>query len=224
MLLEEVKKNTELIFAPSEENGEKLSLPEPSPHWQRKIEALEEASLWRQRQAAIFDMRCEQADTMGFQKLTSDEMVVMIMGEEHTHDEEGQRQSYEWFYNHHTDKTETTDCKWGGSVEDFIKMEKKNRWFLSPFSETEKWRCRFGKLDHLKQEIPYGVVLKMQELKKLNLFNVFNILAPIEAWERETDIDPIVVATIWEITDKENESPEKLNAAGQVAHYFLAQW
>jgi hypothetical protein len=206
---------------------EVVELPEPSPHWQRKIEALEEADLWRQRQAAIFAMRCEQAEKMGFERLTSEEMVEMIMGETNTHQKEARtdRQTHEFFYNHHTDETqEGKDCSWGGKPEDFYRIEKRGLWYYPPFSKIEKWRCRFGKLDYLKRQIHYGVVLRMLEVKKLNLFNVFNVLAPIEAWEKETDIDPIVVATIWEVTDKDDKSPETFNTAGEVAHFFLAQW
>ena len=92
---------------------------------------------------------------------------------------------------------------------------------MPPFAKTEKWRCRFGKLDYLKRDIPYGVVLRIQEVKELKLFNVFHVLAPIEAWERKTDIDPIVVATIWELPPNKDGA---YKTAGQVAHFFLAQW
>jgi hypothetical protein len=44
----------------------------------------------------------------------------------------------------------------------------------------------------------------------------------MEAWEKKTDIDPIVVATIWEMPPKVNGKDSRI--AGQVAHYFLAQW
>lgn len=99
-------------------------------------------------------------------------------------------------------------------------MDKCNSWYLPPFKKKEVWRVRFGKLNYLKRDIPYGVVLRMNEVKKLKLFNVFNVMAPIEAWERKTDIDPIVVATIWELIKDEHGD----RIAGQVAHYFLAQW
>jgi len=78
-----------------------------------------------------------------------------------------------------------------------------------------------GKLDYLKREIPYGVVLRINEIKKLNLFNVFNVIAPIEAWERKTDHDPIVMATIWEIEYNPNSEDR---SAGDIAHFFVAQW
>lgn len=199
-------------------------VPEPSLHWKRKIEALEEASLMKQRAAAIFDMRCEQAATMGFQRITSTDMITMLMGEESTDNFEADagRQTHEWFYNHHTGVTlEGSKCTWGGKPQDYVrKIRSSLKWHWPPFGKEEVWRCRFGKLDYLKREIPYGVILRIQELKKLNLFNAFNVIAPIEAWERETDIDPIVVAAIWELPPTNDGS----GTAGQVAHFFLAQW
>jgi len=112
-------------------------------------------------------------------------------------------------------------CSCGKTI--FVRKEKVNAWFMPPFKEQEIWRCQFGKLDYLKREIPYPVVLQINELKKLKVFNCFNVLAPMEAWERKTDIDPIVVATVWEIppNEKKDEPPNK---AGQAAHFFLAQW
>jgi hypothetical protein len=44
----------------------------------------------------------------------------------------------------------------------------------------------------------------------------------MEAWQRKTDIDPIVVATIWELPPQ--EKPKEGRSAGQAAHFFLAQW
>lgn len=218
LTLEELRIQTDKIFQPVWDEGEELKVPQPSPHWLRKIEALEEAHLEQQRISAIFDMRCEQAKTMGFKQMKSGELVQTLMGEMHTNIKEksDNRQNYEWFYNHHTGEILTgCNCNWGSEPVDYIRIDRKGPWYLAPFNKIEMWRCRFGKLDYLKREIPYGVVLRLNEIKKLNLFNVFNVLAPIEAWERKTDIDPIVTATIWSI-NKSN--------ADQISHFFLAQW
>jgi hypothetical protein len=213
--LKEVIKKTDEMFAIPE-----LKIPEPSPDWKRKMDALEEAKLTNHRAALIFDMRCWQAEQMGFRKIESGEMVKMLMGEAHTVAEgEGDRQVYEWVYDHHQDKVESP-TNWGGSPHTFSKIERKGLWYMPPFAKVLKWKCQFGKVNYLKRELPYGVVLRMNEVRKLKLFNCFNVLAPMEAWERKTDIDPIMVATIWEITkDKEGS-----NTAGQTAHFFLAQW
>ena len=217
MTLTKIKQTTDKVF-----ENENLTLPEPNHHWKRKLEALEEACLEKQHRSCLFEMRCEQAETLGFKAIDTEEMVEMIMGEKHTHDKEvGKRQNHEFFYNHITGTTLAgNDCNWGAIPTQMYHMYKKNPWYMAPFSFSEKWRCQFGKLDYLKREIPYGVVLRINEVKKLNLFNVFNIMAPMEAWERKTDIDPIVVGTIWSIKDKNG----KANHADQVQHFFLAQW
>lgn len=218
MTLTEIKETTDKIFE------DKLVVPKPSVHWQRKLDALEEANLEQQYRSCLFDMRCEQATKMGFEPLDTEEMVEMLMGEKHTHDQDEvgeERQTHEFFYNHITGITLIGDkCNWGSKPHQFYRREKQNAWYLPPFSKFETWRCQFGKLDYLKREIPYGVVLRINEIKTLNLFNVFNVMAPMEAWERKTDIDPIVVASIWSIKD-ENGRPM---SADQVQHFFLAQW
>lgn len=227
LTLGEIKIKTSQIFENRhcEENNVGLVVPSPGPDWQRKLEALENTNLKNQRNAAIFDMRCQQAEKLGFIKIHSSNLISLLMGEDHTDEktrEDLPRQEHEWMYNHHTDITlDGKECNWGGYPVDFFRMERKSLWYIPPFSKVEKWRVRFGKLDYLKRTIPYGVVLRMMEVKELNLFNAFSVAAPIEAWERKTDIDPIVVASIWEIT--KNEKGTNLTA-GQVAHYFLAQW
>jgi hypothetical protein len=214
LILDKIKEDTESIF------NQAIKVPEPPLIWRDKMEALASANLINQRASLIFDMRKWQAKELGFVELQSSEMVEMIMGEPFTESEDGKvRQNHEWLYNHHTD--ELLGNTWGGFPTIFRHKEKMNFWHLPPFAIKTKWEVQFGKLDYLKREIPYGVVLRIEEIKKLKLFNAFNVMAPMEAWERKTDIDPIVVASIWEFPLNE----EKLyKIAGQSAHYFLAQW
>lgn len=214
-VMEQVAKRTDEVFSAE------LVVPAPGEEWKRKMDALSEASLTSQRCAMIFDMRCWQAEKMGFKRIESGEMVRMVMGEAHTHTTDAKdRQNYEWMYDHHNDKQEAPST-WGGTPTMMYRMERKGFWYAPPFKLVEKWRCQFGKLDYLKREIPYGVVLRMNEVRKVKLFNCFNVLAPMEAWERKTDIDPVLVATIWEMPlDQEG----KAKSAGQAAHFFLAQW
>lgn len=219
MLLTEVIEKTDKVFEPETE----LQVPNPGPHWQRKLEALEQAKLFKQRAAAIYDMRCEQATLMGFEKLEPETMVEMLMGEQHTDTGDSEeRQNHEWFYNHHTGEIiQGSECKWGSKATDFIRMERKSLWFLPPFAKQVDWKVRMGKLDYLKREIPYGVLLRIEEVKKTKLFNSFGVIAPMEAWERPTQIDPIVFANVWEVPP--NDDGKYMNA-GQVTHYFVAQW
>ena len=144
LTLTEVKEKTDQVFTATEEK--ELELPQPNHHWLRKLEALEEANLDSQRKACLFDMRCEQAQTLGFEQIKSSIMVEMIMGEKHTHtDDVGARQNHEFFYNHHTDETLVgADCNWGSKPTQFWHMCKKNPWFVPPFRSVEKWRCQMN--------------------------------------------------------------------------------
>jgi hypothetical protein len=219
LTLTEVKEKTEQIFE-GEIGLKELKIPEPTVLWKDKLEALEEAHLESQRRALVFKMRCWQAQQLGFQEIHSSTLVEMLMGSKHTSLTYGKdRQVYEWVYDHHEDEV-AINTQWGGQPAIFNRHERRS-WFLPPFSKKLSWQCQFGKLDYLKREIPYGVVLRLNELKDLKLFNCFNVLAPMEAWEKKTDIDPILVATIWEMPQKkENEGQQ----AGEVAHFFVAQW
>lgn len=215
LLLDEVKKRTEKVF----ENN-KIVLPEPPILWKDKIEALEEAKLTAHRASCIFDMRKWQAEELGFKEINSTDMVEMLMKEKHTDEAEGsERHTYEWAYNHHDDVL--LNNTWGGKPTIFKRIVRAGFWHLPPFNKKTVWEVQFSKLNYLKRDIPYGVVLKINECKELKLFNCFNVMAPMEAWERKTDIDPIVVATIWELPPNDEG---KFTTAGQTAHYFLAQW
>lgn len=219
LVLQEVIEQTNDVFGdlPTDE----MVVPEPSPHWHRKLEAFEEAKLFKQRASAIFDMRCEQAESMGFKQLTAEEAVEMLMKEPHTDEveEAGDRQSLEWAYNHHTNKL--LGKSWGSHPNEYYRLARHGLWHKPPFQKFEKWRCRTGKLDYLKREIPYGIVLRIQEAKKLQLFNAFTVVAPVEAWLSKTDLDPIVMAEIWTLPpDDDGEH----TVSGQKSYFFLAQW
>lgn len=216
--MNDVKSSTDRIFE-SEMGANDLSVPVPPPLWKDKMDAFEASNLTSQRTSLIFDMRCWQAAEMGFRRIESGEMVQMLMGESHTATiTSDSRQTYEWIYNHHDDKVQS-ESNWGGKPEIFQRIDRQGFWYMPPFANKIIWQCQFGKLNYLKRTIPYGVVLRIEECKKTKLFNAFNVLAPLEAWERKTDIDPIVVASVWEIVET-----EKSTSAGQVAHFFVAQW
>jgi hypothetical protein len=214
--LEEVSKQTEAIFDLID-----IKVPEPIVSWKDKIAALDEAKLPKQKAALIFDMRKWQAIQMGFKEVNVDDLPKMLMDKDFTEQEErpdSERQSYEWAYNHHTDQMLE---KWGGNPTQWHRKAKIGHWFLPPFSKKLIWTVQMGKLDYLKREIPYGVILRINECKKTKLFNCFNVIAPLEAWQQKTTIDPIVVATIWELPP--NDKGE-MKTAGNNTHFFLAQW
>jgi hypothetical protein len=218
LVLADIKQATDSAF-----EKDPMTVPTPPVIWKDRLEALDGANLAKQRAACLFDMRKWQAEKMGFKQVNSDDLVTMLMGEPFTESDsapESERQTYEWAYDHHHDCTLGKD--WGGLPHIWRRRERKGKWCFPPFTKTTIWEVQFGKLDYLKRDIPYGVVLRINETKTLKLFNAFNVMAPMEAWRRKTDIDPIVVASIWELPPRDDGKPA--NSAGQVSHYFLAQW
>jgi len=214
--LSDVKESVEHVF------DQTIKIPEPPISWRDKIEALEESDLFNQRASCIFDMRKWQVETLGFQHIESHDMVEMIMGEKCTDvTYSTNRQEHEWAYDHHSDEILKG---WGGKPAIFSCIKRIGLWHLPPFSKKKIWSVQFGKLNYLKREIPYGVVLRINECKKQKIFNAFNVIAPMEAWEQKTDIDPIVVGTIWELPPSNDDGTGKPKDVGQVAHYFIAQW
>ena len=215
--LSELKEKTEKAF-------EDLKIPEPPIKWKDLLTELKEQKLQRKYERCLMDMRIEQAKMLGFEPILVSDMVEMLMGEKHTNeiiDKDKDRQVHEWVYNHFTGDEYDSKMRWGSSPTNFYLVNKVGPWWLPPFLHKEIWRCKFGKLDYLKRDIPYGVLLRINELKKLKLFNAFHILAPIEAWERKTDIDPIVVGSVWEMPVNDED---KYSSAGDAQHFFVAQW
>lgn len=212
--LSQVIKETDLVFeAPG------LKVPEPSLDWKRKLEALEEACLPVQRAKLLMDMRSWQAEQMGLKKMSVPEAVKLLMGEAHTGQEDAeQRHTLEWMYCHHEDKVfEGSACTWGSKPMQYYKTEKHGLWHMPPFAKKEKWRCQYGMFNYLKRDVPYGVVLRLIECKKTKLFNAFQVLAPMDAWLTDADIDPIILGAIW-------EKPPGGNTSGREQLFFVAQW
>ena len=209
LILQEVKDKTESIFE------EELKVPELI-HFKDRLTAFKESKLERQYRSCLFDMRIEQAKAMGFVPLAGEEMVQMLMKEPHNHSiiepwYTGAMR-YGWAYNHHENKVLDDD-----SISLRQSDYKRKGWF-----GKEIWKLRLGSLDYLK-EIPYGVVLRVNELKKLRFFNAFDAIAPMAAWDEEAVFteDPIVVATIWELPIRVDKSSQRV---GRREHFFLAQW
>jgi len=212
LTFEEIITETNPIFE------KELVLPEPPIKFKDQMEALEEAKLPRQRSACIFEMRNWQAKEMGFKFLTLDDIVKMLMKESHTNLKDGEEQKNEWVYNHHTDKVETN---WTTTVQSYTRQERTSLWHLPPFSKQTKWEVLSGKMDYLKREIPYGIVLKINELKKLKIFNSFCIVAPKDAWWTQKEIDPIIYGEIYQLPP---DDKGKYTTSGTTNNYFIAKW
>jgi len=196
-----------------------LTLPIPGAQWKERIHALEDANLPQQRTMAIFEMRCWQAQALGLLSLSPDEIVELIMGEPHTKAYTASTEmEFEYCYNHRTDSVEKrTINTWM-----FERIAKDSPWYMPPFFPKLKWRCVGGALDYLKLPIPAGIIFRIQELKKLRLFNCFMVFAPEDAWKSFGKIDPIVVARISEFAT--DEDGDTLLKNGRQALYVIGKW
>lgn len=212
LTLEQIVTETTPIFEKD------LVLPEPPVRFKDQLEALHEAKLPRQRSACIYDMRVWQAETLGFKAITIEAIVQMLMGEPHTDHKDGETHKLEYVYNHHNDEVSNT---WTAKAAIYYRREKQGLWHLPPFKKMTKWEVQHGRLDYLKRELPYGVVLRINELKKLKLFNSFAVVAPMEAWLKQSDIDPVVIANLYQIPPDDNG---KYTNVGSMKMYFIAKW
>jgi hypothetical protein len=212
LTLEEIKATTANIHI--------TSLPPiNNEDWTRKIKALQEAHLYDQMNRVKFEARVWQAEQLGFVRLTGKEAVTMLMGKPPTFSmkELDQTHRHEYLYDHVYDTDKHTSFLFssldGFHPTDFYRYERR-RWF--PLTHKKVWTCRMGSLGALAKDIPYGVVLRVNEVKNLKLFNAFTAVAPIELWlDKPTPrTDPIVLATIYANTYNVEKA----------AHFFLAQW
>jgi len=201
----------------AEEPFEKdLKIPNPSNRRKRRIKTFKDANLYSQYVQEILDMRCWQAEKMGFPCLELDEIVQAIMGEKHSHVKKGSRQSIEWIYNHHSNTVLSgEDCNWTGSCTQWYKS-KPVPWYT--LREEDKWRVQQGKLNSLKSGIPYEAAEKLVQLRELKLFNAFSIIAPMDAWQSKRETSGcVLIGEMWVIPIGENKSGDEVN-------FFITSW
>lgn len=201
-----------------------LSLPPPPESFRRNLEALAEANLKRQRGSLLFDMRCWQAEKLGLKRFDKVAAIVpILMGEESSHFNVFERASwgFEYCYDHHKDSASSEYIMHPWVYELWAK---RSAWYAPPFFATLQWKVVAGPLDCLKRDIPYGVILRVNELKKLKLFNCFMAVAPEEAWRTSSQIDPVIIARISEMPAPKEQGGPNILSEGKQAFFFVAQW
>lgn len=200
--------------------------PVESTFWKDRIEAYEQAGLKRQVSLAKLRQRQEIADKMGFEKVTLPEMAQMLMGDEPTKIKSAESVHHPEYFLGQENEPEKPVEPAGSFLEamlagrQFVSRPHIIPKVLSFKGEGRKWKLQFGALNFLKAEIPYGVVLRLQEIKELALFDCFSVMAPEELWVQlpPKPIDPIVVASMY-VGNNNQHDPTDL-----AAHYFIAQW
>lgn len=157
------------------------------------------------------------ATELGFQEFTIEGLARLLMQEEELpiSIERMNSMMYEWFYAKEEFKKFIELFRRGEISAQSVNVIFKKRFFSK---KAKKETCRFGSLNGLKVDIPYGVVLRINELKNLGIFSCFNVIAPETAWHENKYVDPIVVASIAEI------SPWGTVSLETMSHFFVAKW
>jgi hypothetical protein len=199
LTLDELVEQTDAIF----EKEKHLS----NRDIERRIEAYQEARLTRQ----TFNARVSLAEDMGFVKMTGKEAAARIMGENPNKIKKGWlKQRVEYLYDHYTDEVYTT---WVNKPTRFIKRK---------FLFSKRWEVWEVALNYVECTIPYGIVLRMQEVKALHAFNAFSVVAPKGmCLAREKLSDPILLGHVYEMPRGGDGQP---HTSGNEEKFFLARW
>lgn len=200
--------------------GSSIQLPPPPPDQIRRLEALRAAGLQIKAADCLFGIRCQQARELGFCDFSPEEVVEMLMGEPHTHTDYGIKHFHEYVFDHHSGQESLGEqCRWDYRTELYTRKVR------SRLRTTTAWECIHGGLDYLAGEIPYGIVLRLNELKAAKLFNAFSVVAPAAAFRTPEEIDPILIGQIWTLPPLRNKSGEiEITGSGEIKNFVLASW
>ncbi len=210
MELQKLVEQTNKVF----ENNDELVLPKPPEEMYRKLEAYKSAGLKRQGEFLTREIRQWQSREIGLIQFEADDFVRMLMKEDFSKKMRTGRTSDNKFHRFiEADSYSGETC--GRSDGRYIQRWVRKNGFFS----STKWEVSHGLLEYLDPEIPYGVVLKISELKKLHLFNIFSVFAPSEAFSISAYVDPIVVGEIWT-----PDNPDSWSKLDYVDLFFIAQW
>jgi hypothetical protein len=165
----------------------------------------------------IFNYRVWQARQIGFRRFKLSNLVEEVMGSSHTHrymDYRSAPTDYEWMRNHHTRKR----IRWYRQPTIYDRRDYSGFWLWRLFYKKLLWRCRYVTLSDMKK-VPDHVMLKILEIKVLNIFNCFNVLEPIGGV-------PVLVGTILEFPPSTSFDGKKMvfRTTGKSAHYYICDW
>lgn len=180
-------------------------------HILRMIESYTSTGMVQHAEQLLFKCRCDHAVAQGFIKHPLADFVKMIMDQPHNQTVEPNKSSisvYDWVYDHHTDQEVTSpNCCWVYVPQIFSRSTKK----LFSREWKEDWRCRLDTLDRFKNHVPISILLRMNEIRSLKIFNAFSVLFP-----ETTKKEPIILAEIWNWVG-EREIMDR-------AYFFMSQW
>jgi hypothetical protein len=214
--LEELAEKTEAVLSLDE--GEGLQLPDLSIQTKDYIDAYRALGLTNHESDLHFYAKCEIAKKVGLQQVSEEEVTKMLIGDEAA-------------------KVKSTIASLSTvEVEEFFdplfnkiyRANYRGRTFHPPFWSTAAWEpIHMVPLSGLKCAIPYGVLLRIIELKKLNFFNCFLAFAPESViregtYSRIARVDPVIVASLAKGHKKSGDRILTDNI--EFAHFFVAKW
>lgn len=106
-------------------------------------------------------------------------------------------------------------CRWGKGFRIARQYVDVGGWFSHE-------RFVVTRLDSLRASIPYGVMLRIEELRSAQLFDCFSVIAPESLVKRlpVAQLDPIVIGSIY----NRSYIPTDHGDRGGEAHFVVAQW
>lgn len=155
------------------------------------IGAFKVAGLQMHEYEMKYVQRKNEAFKKDFIKVTQEEVVRKITKDEKTriiakYDNYYHKVRMEWFYNNNTN--DFPSCY-------FLRVV-----FKPPFFSRVKWKVNMVSLIDLKAIIPYDTLQRIEEIKKLNLFNCFYAFIPSVEQEEKSYLkissNVIIVAAI----------------------------
>ncbi len=214
MLVSELVTSTDQVFQDliSKNSAQKLKDDE----FQMRAQAYMDANLSSHLRILSYDYRVDKAKNLGLIAHPLDKFVSILMGNPPT------RISTSW--GHFTYEY----------VYDFVKnteLDRSDLWVPNlTFLRGHWWSkdhyvVQNRPMGQLLRPIPYGVVLRLQEIKELKLFNAFSVLAPREAFATQQFAhDPIVIGEMWRNETPQRNEYDSLYDSTQQTYFFIAKW
>lgn len=140
------------------------------------------------------------AANLGFPQITVEQAITAMVGEPIVFMDVWEDDEYRQEYEYSVTSARMTPERF------IVRKASDRRWF------PERLHYTLGTLAHLNDLIPYGVLLRVKELRDSEMFDCFHVVAPTAYFAREMVArpDPVVLGTIY-LDDK-------------YLHYFVAQW
>lgn len=171
----------------------------------------------RERAKTLLEYRCWQATAIGFPKVEIKNFVESYMGSASTATyDDNNKTRYDWIMNHHINRNEAK--RWYKSKFYWQRYENQGMFSWPPFHSDLIWECRLVKLNDIKEEIPYLVMLRLLQAKALDLFNTFHV---IEVTKSPKPKKHLLLGSIFELPPNRYK---KFEESGLIVHFLISDW